>query len=258
MYDEFLNKDNSTERQKQSKSDVSPEANEASKEIVRVEDVSKIYRMGDQFVKALFKVNLVVRSGEFVVLLGPSGSGKSTLLHLIGGLDRPTRGRVIVDGVDFTDKPESTLSKLRHDKIGFVFQAYNLIPVLTALENVELPLIFDPVSQIEVQKRGKTLLELVGLGERLHHRPSQLSGGEQQRVAIARALIVSPSIVIADEPTANIDTATAVSLMELMSKLNREHRVTFIMASHDPKVVGYASRVIEMEDGMIKGSKVLK
>lgn len=220
--------------------------------LVTVEDVSKLYHVGDTFVKALLRVSLTIGKGEFVVLLGPSGSGKSTLLHLIGGLDRPTRGKVIVDGVEFTDKPESVLSKLRHDKIGFVFQAYNLINGLNAIENVELPMLFDPVPQSEARKRAKGLLELVGLGERLTHRPSQLSGGEQQRVAIARALMMTPSIVIADEPTANIDGATATSLLDLMADLNRQERVTFIMASHDQRVVKYATRVVEMADGTIK------
>ena len=207
--------------------------------------------MGETFIKALFKVNLLVMPGEFVLLMGPSGSGKSTLLHLIGGLDRPTRGKVTVDGIEFTDKPESVLAKLRHDKIGFVFQSYNLIPVLTAIENVELPLLFDPVSQEEVKKRAKALLELVGLGGRTDHKPSQLSGGEQQRVAIARALIVSPSMIVADEPTANVDAATAISLLELMSKLNKESGVTFITASHDERVTKYATRVVRMTDGVI-------
>jgi len=220
-----------------------------------VDDVSKIYHVGDNFVKALLKVSLTVRKGEFVVLLGPSGSGKSTLLHLIGGLDWPTRGKVTVDGVEFTDKPESVLSKLRHDKIGFVFQSYNLIAGLSAIENVELPMLFDPVPQSEARKRAKGLLELVGLGERLGHRPSQLSGGEQQRVAIARALMMTPSIVIADEPTANIDGATATSLLDLMANLNRKERVTFIMASHDQRVVKYATRVVEMADGVIKDDR---
>ncbi len=220
-----------------------------------MDDVSKIYHVGDNFVKALLKVSLTVRKGEFVVLLGPSGSGKSTLLHLIGGLDWPTRGKVTVDGVEFTDKPESVLSKLRHDKIGFVFQSYNLIAGLSAIENVELPMLFDPVPQSEARKRAKGLLELVGLGERLGHRPSQLSGGEQQRVAIARALMMTPSIVIADEPTANIDGATATSLLDLMANLNRKERVTFIMASHDQRVVKYATRVVEMADGVIKDDR---
>jgi putative ABC transport system ATP-binding protein len=222
--------------------------------IVVVEDVSKIYKMGESFIKALFKVNLLVMPGEFVLLMGPSGSGKSTLLHLIGGLDRPTRGKVTVDGTEFTDKPESVLAKLRHDKIGFVFQSYNLIPVLTAIENVELPLLFDPVSQEEVKKRAKSLLELVGLGGRTDHKPSQMSGGEQQRVAIARALIVSPSMIVADEPTANVDASTAVSLLELMSKLNKESGVTFITASHDERIVKYATRVVRMNDGVISAA----
>jgi putative ABC transport system ATP-binding protein len=221
-------------------------------QLVMVDNVSKIYHVGDTFVNALLKASLTVKKGEFVVLLGPSGSGKSTLLHLIGGLDRPTRGKVTVDGVEFTDKPESVLSKLRHDKIGFVFQSYNLIAGLTAIENVELPMIFDPVPQSEARKRAKGLLELVGLGGRLDHRPSQLSGGEQQRVAIARALMMTPSIVIADEPTANIDGATAASLLDLMADLNKKEKVTFIMASHDQRVVAYSTRVVKMADGLIQ------
>jgi putative ABC transport system ATP-binding protein len=219
--------------------------------LVEVADASKIYRMGETFINALLKATLDVRAGEFVLLMGPSGSGKSTLLHLIGGLDRPTRGKVKVDGVEFTDKPESVLSQLRHDKIGFVFQSYNLIPVLTALENVELPLLFDPVSQTDVRKRAKALLELVGLGGRLDHKPAQMSGGEQQRVAIARSLIVAPRLVIADEPTANVDAATATALLELMADLNRKSGVTFITASHDQRLTKFATRVVHMADGAI-------
>jgi putative ABC transport system ATP-binding protein len=219
--------------------------------IVQVEDVSKIYKIGDSFVKALLRVNLEVMPAEFLMLMGPSGSGKSTLLHLIGGLDRPTRGRVTVDGIEFTDQPESVLARLRHDKIGFVFQSYNLIPVLSAIENVELPLLFDPVSQEDVKKRAKALLELVGLGDRINHKPAQLSGGEQQRVAIARALIVTPKLIVADEPTANVDATTAISLLELMAKLNRENQVTFITASHDDRVAKYATRVVKVRDGAI-------
>jgi len=226
--------------------------------LVRVEEVSKIYRMGETFIKALFKANLNVRPKEFVLLMGPSGSGKSTLLHLIGGLDRPTYGKVVVDGVDFTDKPESVLSHLRHDKIGFVFQSYNLIPILTALENVELPLLFDPVSQADVRKRAKALLEFVGLAGRLDHKPAQMSGGEQQRVAIARALIVSPKLVVADEPTANVDAATATALLELMSDLNRKGGVTFITASHDQRLTKYATRVIQMVDGVIEKDEAVE
>jgi putative ABC transport system ATP-binding protein len=224
---------------------------EAENPIVRVEDVSKIYKIGDSFVKALFKVSLDVMPAEFLMLMGPSGSGKSTLLHLIGGLDRPTRGKVTVDGTEFTDKPESVLARLRHDKIGFVFQSYNLIQVLSAIENVELPLLFDPVSQEDVRKRAEALLALVGLEGRMNHKPSQLSGGEQQRVAIARALIVAPKIIIADEPTANVDSTTAISLLELMAKLNRENKVTFITASHDDRVAKYATRVVRVRDGTI-------
>ena len=200
---------------------------------------------------ALVAAELQVMSGEFVCLMGPSGSGKSTLLNIIGGLDRPTKGTISIAGTDTSGLTESQFSSLRHSTIGFIFQSYNLIPFLSALENVELPLMFEPVDRASVRARAIDLLELVGLGHRLHHRPSRMSGGEQQRTAIARALIGSPSIVLADEPTANLDQRTGQSIIALLEDLCRRLGVTIIAATHDPAVAAHATRVLVMADGQV-------
>ncbi len=220
---------------------------------VELHDVVKIYEIGEGIeVEALRGVNLTVEKGEFLSIMGPSGCGKTTLLNVIGGLDRPTSGRVIIDGVDITDMGEGKLARFRREKIGFVFQLFNLVPILTALENVELPMIFaGHLSSEEVRERAMDLLRLVGLGERMHHRPNQLSGGEQQRVAIARALANEPSIILADEPTGNVDKRTGSKIIRLMQHLNRTLDQTVIIVTHDPAVACAANRTLHILDGRI-------
>jgi putative ABC transport system ATP-binding protein len=194
---------------------------------------------------------LAVMPGEFVCLMGPSGSGKSTLLNIIGGLDRPTKGTVKVAGKDTSTLTESQFAALRHDTIGFIFQSYNLIPFLSAVENVELPLMFEPYDRKSLRKRALELLELVGLGHRVHHQPTKMSGGEQQRTAIARSLISNPTLVLADEPTANLDHRTGETVVRMLRDLCSELGVTVVASTHDPTVAEEASRVIRMKDGQI-------
>jgi putative ABC transport system ATP-binding protein len=218
---------------------------------VAVEGVWKLFPAGDGVVHALVDVGFTVESGEFLALMGPSGSGKSTLLHLLGGLDRPTKGEIRLAGQPTTGLTEGQFSALRHSTIGFIFQSYNLIPFLTALENVELPLMFEPVDRASVRRRATELLELVGLGHRMHHRPSRMSGGEQQRTAIARALIGAPQVVLADEPTANLDHRTGESVIGLLEDLCRQLAVTVVASTHDAAVAAHATRVLRMTDGRI-------
>ncbi|MCD6262851.1 ABC transporter ATP-binding protein, partial [Candidatus Bathyarchaeota archaeon] len=200
-------------------------------------------------------VSLGVRRGEFVALMGPSGAGKTTLLNMIGGLDRPTSGTIYVKGLELSSLNERELTEFRLKEVGFVFQLYNLIPVLTALENVQLPTIPAGLPRDESRRRAIRLLERVGLGDRLHHRPSELSGGEQQRVAIARALINDPSILLADEITGNVDTATAHRILDLIGELVEERGLTVIAATHDPEVAKVAPRIVRMRDGRIIGDE---
>nr|MDO8044922.1 ABC transporter ATP-binding protein [Candidatus Baldrarchaeota archaeon] len=201
----------------------------------------------------LKNVNLKVYRGEMVAVVGPSGSGKTTLLNLIGTLDKPTSGKIYIEGEDITTKSEKELTLLRRRKIGFVFQFYNLIPVLTAYENVELPLLISGVPKKEREKRVRRLLEMVGLEDRMNHRPDELSGGEQQRVAIARALVNNPSIILADEPTGDLDTETGLMVVQLMRKLAKEEDSTVIMVTHDPQISEIADRIIYLRDGKIIG-----
>jgi putative ABC transport system ATP-binding protein len=217
--------------------------------VVAVDGVWKLFAMGDEVVRALVDVSFSVQRGEFVCLMGPSGSGKSTLLHLVGGLDRPTKGEVSIAGAPTSGLTESQYSALRHSTIGFIFQSYNLMPFLTALENVELPLMFEPVDRASVRRRAVDLLELVGLGHRLDHRPSRMSGGEQQRTAIARALIGSPQVILADEPTANLDHRTGDAVIALLEDLCRRLDVTVVASTHDQRVADHATRVLRMADG---------
>lgn len=219
--------------------------------VVQVSDCWKIYKLGSEIIRALKGVNLTIQHGEFVCLMGPSGSGKTTLLHLIAGLDRITKGTIAIDGTSLKHLPEHQLSALRHEKIGFIFQSYNLIPVLSAVENVELPLMFSAVNAKKLRQRAVQLLEKVGLGDRLDHKPSQLSGGQQQRVSIARSLISDPSIIVADEPTANLDHKTGREILNLLCDLNSNFGVTILVSTHDPKVAECASRIIHLEDGQI-------
>ena len=219
--------------------------------VVETEDLTMTYKIKDHEVIALNKVNLKIERGDFIAIMGPSGSGKTTLINIIGGLDRPTTGKIILDGNDLNEMNETALTQLRCRKIGFVFQSYNLIPILTALENVELPTVAAKLSGDEGRSRALNILKQVGLEDRLHHRPLELSGGEQQRVAVARALVNSPSIVLADEPTGNLDSETGLQLINLIRKLNRESGVTFIICTHDQLVAQHANRIIRINDGKL-------
>ena len=224
--------------------------------IVELQRVWKIYRMGRWRrieVEALRGVDLAVERGEFLAVMGPSGSGKSTLLHLMGCLDRPTKGRVLFEGQDVTRLKPSALARIRNRRVGFVFQSFNLFPALTALGNVELPMIFAGMPRAERIYRAQELLSRVGLGERAKHLPSELSGGEQQRVAIARALANSPDLLLADEPTGNLDTETGRGVLSLLSEANREG-VTVAVVTHDPEVAEAAGRKLGLRDGRIAGN----
>jgi len=220
-------------------------------ESVRTTGLGKVYH-GDRLpVTALHAVELVVGRGEFLALVGPSGSGKTTLLSLIGALDRPSTGEVFIDGVSITGMPDSWLADLRLRKIGFVFQEYNLIPVLTAMENVEYVMLLQGVEQKERIRKARAILDEVGLGGLESRLPGKLSGGQQQRVAVARAMVTEPAIVLADEPTANLDSGTGASLLDLMRSLNETRRTTFILSTHDPMVVERVHRVVKMRDGLL-------
>ena len=219
--------------------------------VVQVTGAWKLHKLGDEVVKALVDADLTVLPGEFVCLMGPSGSGKSTLLNIIGGLDRPTKGTVVINGTDTATLTESQFAALRHDTVGFIFQSYNLIPFLSAVENVELPLMFEPYDRTALRARALELLELVGLGHRLHHSPTRMSGGEQQRTAIARSLISSPKLILADEPTANLDARTGATVVRLLRDLCTDLGVTVVASTHDPTVAEEASRVVRMKDGAI-------
>lgn len=225
--------------------------------VVRTANLRKEYRLGKVVVPALRGVNIELRRGEFVAVLGPSGSGKTTLLNLIGALDKPTNGRVYINGEDLTAMSEKELTKLRRNKIGFIFQFYNLIPVLTAFENIELPMIIAGVPTEEAIQRTQQLLQSVGLLNRARHRPDELSGGEQQRVAIARAVANQPAVVLADEPTGDLDTATGNEVMKILWEMSKQEKTTVIVATHDPAIVKIADKVLEMRDGRILGSDKL-
>lgn len=219
--------------------------------VVKTVDLEKEYRLGEVVVHALRGVSIELKKGEFVVVVGPSGSGKTTLLNLIGALDKPTRGKVYIDGKDLAAMNERELTRLRRNEIGFVFQFYNLIPVLTAFENIELPMIVAGVPKKKMQERTQELLEMIGLIDRANHRPDELSGGEQQRVAIARALANQPSVVLADEPTGDLDTATGSEVMEALREVSKREKVTAIVVTHDPVIAEMADRILEMRDGEI-------
>ncbi len=222
--------------------------------IVLLENLTKVYQQGEISVVALDDITLQVRSSEFLTLMGPSGSGKSTLLHVIAGIDRPTSGRCIVQGIDLAQLTESELADWRNQNVGFVFQTFNLIPVLTAFENVELPLLLTGLSRRERRKRVETALELVGLAARARHLPRQLSGGEEQRVAIARALVTDPALIVADEPTGNLDAHSAQQVLEVLSSLNRVAGKTVIMVTHDPKAAAYGTRTVHLEKGRLNNA----
>jgi len=219
---------------------------------VETEDLAKYYRMGNYIVKALDGVNLKIRRGEYVSIMGPSGAGKTTLFNMIGGLDRPTRGKVYIDEVDISKLDAYELAWLRARKIGYIFQTFNLIPVLTALENVMLPMIFAGVRREERIRKARELLERVGLGDMLYHSPTELSGGQQQRVAIARALANDPAIVLADEPTGNLDLQTGLEIINLLRQLNKERGVTIVTATHDLKMIDVSDRIVYLRDGKVE------
>ena len=220
-----------------------------TKPMVQIRDLSRIYRQGEIEVTALDHITLDIAEGEFLTLMGPSGSGKSTLLHIIAGIDRPTSGQCIVRNVDVATLGETELADWRNNHVGFVFQTFNLIPVLTAFENVELPLLLTALSQAERRRHAATALELVGLSDRMHHLPRQLSGGQEQRVAIARALVTDPTLLVADEPTGNLDAHSANDVLELLAILNRDAGKTIIMVTHDPKAAAHARRIVHLEKG---------
>jgi putative ABC transport system ATP-binding protein len=219
--------------------------------VVETEQLTKIYGKGETAVTALDSVNLRIEPGEFVAVMGPSGCGKSTLLHLLGGLDQPTSGRVRMNGVDLAQLNDDDLTELRRRKIGFVFQFFNLIPVLGAGENAALPLILDGVKSAEAQARAAEWLRRVGLPDRLNHRPDQLSGGEQQRVAIARALITEPILILADEPTGNLDTRAGDEIAGVLRQISDQWERTVLIVTHDPRIAAYADRIVFLKDGQV-------
>jgi putative ABC transport system ATP-binding protein len=219
--------------------------------LIQTENLTKIYGSGETTVTALDHVNLKVETGEFVAVMGPSGCGKSTLLHLLGGLDRPSEGGVSIDGTAIADMKDDDLTKLRRRKMGFVFQFYNLIPVLNAVENAALPVTLDGVKPAEAKKRAAEWLKHFGLGDRLASRPDQLSGGQQQRVAVARALVTEPALILADEPTGNLDTRSGDEIASLLRQVTKEYKRTVVMVTHDPRIAAYADRIVFLKDGKI-------
>lgn len=217
--------------------------------VVVIRELSKIYKQGEINVIALNRISLEIAKGEFLTLMGPSGSGKSTLLHIIAGIDRPTEGECLVQGIDVAKLSESELADWRNQNVGFIFQSFNLIPVLTAFENVELPLLLTRLNSKQRKTQVQTALELVGLAERKHHLPRQLSGGQEQRVAIARALVTDPSLIVADEPTGNLDSHSAHEVLGILQTLSEKVGKTVIMVTHDPKAAAFGRRSIHLEKG---------
>jgi|TARA_B110000444_G_scaffold260454_1_gene307490 putative ABC transport system ATP-binding protein len=226
--------------------------------VIEAKNISKLYKQADQEIRALDDVTINFKQGEFTAIVGPSGSGKTTFLNTIGGLDSPTQGQVIIDNKDITKLNSNQLIDFRLTNIGFVFQSYNLIPVLTAKENVEFIMLMQGYSKLTRDKRSQELLEAVGLKEQLNRRPNQLSGGQQQRVAVARALASKPKFILADEPTANLDSASTANLLDTMRELNKEENMTFIFSTHDQRVIDRANRIITLEDGKILSDIIVK
>jgi putative ABC transport system ATP-binding protein len=217
--------------------------------IVQIRELTKLYAQGEIQVTALDRISLDIAAGEFLALMGPSGSGKSTLLHIIAGVDRPTSGVCLVQGVNVTGLNESQLADWRNHNVGFIFQTFNLIPVLTAAENVELPLLLTRLGRAQRRRQVETALELVGLADRARHLPRQLSGGQEQRVAIARALVTDPSLIVADEPTGNLDSHSAQEVLTVLQSLRKDAGKTIIMVTHDPKAAAFGTRQIHLEKG---------
>lgn len=226
--------------------------------LIEVKNIRKVYRMGDEKVVALDNVNFTIEQGEFCCLLGTSGSGKSTLLNLMAGLEKPTKGEIKIGDKHVEKMSEKQLAVFRRNHVGFVFQSYNLLPTLTALENVSLPLIFKGVSKSARDKRAAEMLKAVGLEKRLRHKPNQMSGGQQQRVSIARAFISNPEIVFADEPTGNLDTKTTREVMDLMTRMARKNKQTLIIVTHDVEIAEYADKIIHVRDGNIEKIDIVK
>ena len=229
----------------------------SGKPVIRLENVSKVYDLGEIQVQALRGVSLEVREGEFVAVMGPSGSGKSTVMNILGCLDRPTRGHYYLDGVDVSGMSKTDLARIRNRKLGFVFQQFNLLSRTSALENVELPTVYAGISPEERTKRAMESLTRVGLADRAGHHPSQLSGGQQQRVAIARGLVNRPSILLADEPTGNLDSRTSVEIMDILQTLNNEQGLTIVLVTHESDIARYAKRTLEFLDGKLRRDNVV-
>ncbi|MCK5732580.1 MAG: ABC transporter ATP-binding protein [Candidatus Latescibacteria bacterium] len=223
----------------------------AEQTVVRTQDVKKLYRMGDMELEALKGVSVEIFTGEYISIMGPSGSGKTTLFNMVGGLDKPSAGKVYIDEVDVAQLDAYELAWLRCRKIGYIFQTFNLIPVMTALENVTLPMVFAGLTSDEARDKGVVLLERVGLGERIMHKPYELSGGQQQRVGVARAMANDPAILLADEPTGNLDLATGTEIINLLREMNEESGVTVISATHDHKMLNVSDRVVWIRDGRL-------
>ena len=226
--------------------------------MIRIEDVHKDYYMGSTVVKALNGVSIHISPQEFVSIMGPSGSGKSTLMNIIGILDRSSNGKYFLDGQDVSNMTRNQLATIRNRKIGFIFQTFNLLPKKTALQNVELPLVYGGVPRKKRKQRAIDMLDQVGLKDRMHHRPSELSGGQRQRVAIARALVTNPSIIFADEPTGNLDSETSREIMDILSTLNRDHNVTVFVVTHEADIAAYADRIVHIRDGLIYSDERIK
>ncbi|HKF43354.1 MAG TPA: ABC transporter ATP-binding protein [Thermoanaerobaculia bacterium] len=224
--------------------------------LIEISHVEKVYRRDALEIPVLNDVNLKVPEGEFLALMGPSGSGKTTLLNLIAGIDQPTRGRVVVGGRDISQISQTELAKWRSGTIGFIFQLYNLIPVLTAFENVELPLLLTKLKRSERKRHVETALSIVNLADRMDHYPRQLSGGQEQRVAIARAIVSDPSILVADEPTGDLDAKSAEEILELLNRLNQEFQKTIVMVTHDPKAAGRAHRMVHLDKGVLHSEEL--
>ena len=228
-----------------------------SKQLISIQEITKIYHMGDVEVRALRGVSLEIAEGEFVSIMGPSGSGKSTLMNIVGCLDQPTAGHYWLDGTAVNRLNDNQLAEIRNRKIGFVFQTFNLLARTTAFQNVTLPLIYAGMSARERRERSRQALEAVGLGERLNHRPNELSGGQQQRVAIARALVTEPAIILADEPTGNLDTTSGAEILDIFRQLNEERGITVVFVTHDPEIAEETRRIIRIRDGLIESDESL-
>jgi len=234
------------------------QASATAKPVIRLENVHKTYDLGEMKVYALRGVSLEVYAGEFVAVMGPSGSGKSTVMNILGCLDRPTKGHYFLDGIDVSGMSKSELARIRNRKLGFVFQQFNLLSRTSALENVELPTVYAGISPDERTKRAMESLTRVGLADRCGHHPSQLSGGQQQRVAIARGLVNRPSILLADEPTGNLDSRTSVEIMDILQTLNNEQGLTIVLVTHEPDIAQYSKRTLEFRDGKLRRDNLVR